>query len=134
MQHVSKKFCSLTEFFHTSISRSLQNSDMNKKPLSFRSTLRLFTKKITAKSLRVSFPASKFTPIKLIKIRTSPILAKKAINSPTPAIAMRLLININRQMSELPLNERRGNLIQGLQPKSIFLYGCKILAPNDSNH
>ena len=28
-------------------------------------------------------------------------------------------------LEELLLNDRRGNLIQGLQPKSIFLYGCK---------
>ena len=39
MPHVNKKFRSLTDFFHTSISRSLENSDMNKKPLSFRLTL-----------------------------------------------------------------------------------------------
>ena len=39
MPPVNKKFRSLRIFFHTSFSRSLENSDMNKKPLSFRSTL-----------------------------------------------------------------------------------------------
>ena len=34
-------------------------------------------------------------------------------------------IDINRLMSEeLLLNDRLGNLIQGLYPRSIFLYGC----------
>ena len=49
MPHVNKKFRSLRIFLHTSISRSLENSDMNKKPLSFRSTLLfiLFSNKIT---------------------------------------------------------------------------------------
>ena len=37
-------------------------------------------------------------------------------------------LNINRQMSEeLLLNDRRGNLIQGLQPRSN--YGCKKFSP-----
>ena len=38
MPHVNKKFRSFKKFF-TPISRSLENSDMNKKPLSFHSTL-----------------------------------------------------------------------------------------------
>ena len=30
---------------------------------------------------------------------------------------------------ELLLNDRRGNLIQGLEPRLIFLYGCKTFPP-----
>ena len=69
MPHVNKKISlAHRKFFHTSISRSLKNSGMNKKPLSFRSALhfRSATKSLRIFS-RVSFPASKFTPIKLIK-------------------------------------------------------------------
>ena len=46
MPHVNQKFRALREFFfHTSISRSLENSDMNKKPLSVRSTLHFVQQK-----------------------------------------------------------------------------------------
>ena len=71
MLHVNKKFRSLTEFFHNSIFRSLENSkkQMNKKP---QTTLSLLHSSICSatKSLqifsRVSFPALNITPIKLI--------------------------------------------------------------------
>ena len=39
MPHVNKVPLAYSIFFHTSISRSLENSDMNKKPLSSRSTV-----------------------------------------------------------------------------------------------
>ena len=64
----TKDFVRLQFSFHTSNSRSLENSEMNKKLLSFRYTLHFgpATKSLQIFS-RVSFPASKFTPIKLIK-------------------------------------------------------------------
>ena len=72
MLHVNKnlltEYNALTEFyFHTSISRSLENSDMNKKPLSLSlySSFCSATKSLQSFS-RVSFPASKLTPMKLI--------------------------------------------------------------------
>ena len=41
-----------------------------------------------------------------------------------------LINNIHRQMSEeLLLNDRRGNLIQGLQPRSILPHGCEKPSP-----
>ena len=41
----------------------------------------------------------------------------------------------HRQMSEELFNDRRGNLIHGLQYRSIFLYGCKKPRPHrDANH
>ena len=63
-----KNFAGSQNFFHTSISRSLENSDMNKNPLFFRSTLHFGQQQNHSIFFsRVSFSASKFTPIKLIK-------------------------------------------------------------------
>ena len=68
MPHVNKKFRSLTEFFsHLNFSLSRKQRYEQKITLSTPLSI-LFSKKITPKSFlfRVSFPASKFTPIKLI--------------------------------------------------------------------
>ena len=69
MPHVNKKFRSLRENFITHQFLALsQKQRYEQKPLSFRSALHFC---LAPKSLqifsRVSFPASKITPIKLIK-------------------------------------------------------------------
>ena len=65
MPHVNKKICSRTEFsFHTSISCSIENIDINKNHSLFAPLFILFSNKIFS---RVLFPASKFTPKILIK-------------------------------------------------------------------
>ena len=53
MPHVNKKFRSLTEFFSTSNSRSLENSDMNTKPLSICSTLQFVQQQNQSKVFHV---------------------------------------------------------------------------------
>ena len=70
-----KNFARLEKIFsHINFSLS-QKQQYEQKPLSFRSALHFYS---APKSLqifsRVSFPASKITPIKMIKKRTSPIL------------------------------------------------------------
>ena len=79
MPHVNKKFCSLTEFFHKSISRSLEKIDINKKLLSFRSS---------------SF-CSAFCFISCIKIHSNKIDFKKDFsNTPLRVVKRQLPITI----------------------------------------
>ena len=68
MPHVNKKIRSFTNFFHNSIFRSLQNSDINKKiTLFFLHTSFCSATKSLQNFSTVSFLASKSTPIKLSK-------------------------------------------------------------------
>ena len=128
MPHVNKKN-SLTYrfFFHTSISRSLQNSDRNKESsdrnkkslFSLNSSFRSATKSLQISS-RVSFPASKFTPIKLIKkglLQYSSSSRKKQYNSISlnskkktkrrPIIALAIAVRLIKE-------RQRPNTIQNL--------------------
>ena len=75
ISHVNRKFRSLRIFFsHLNFSLS-RKQPYEQKPLFFRSTFHFSSAPNSLQNCwRVSFPASKITPIKLHKKRTSPIL------------------------------------------------------------
>ena len=79
---LEQKISLADKFFHTSISRSLENSGRNKTTLfSFHSFQLCSASKPFQSFSRVSFRTSKFTPIKLIKKDTSSSRKKTVLNA-----------------------------------------------------